>query len=709
MPLVNELGAKGLPTMRKEAEAAGQVVGTELSQAVDAAADQMTALKTQAQILGAQFFLGLAPELRRSLGMISGDLKDSGKDWREYGRQVGEVLPGLVLVFGTAFDFIASGIRRLGQRIAGLAIQTVSAVRVMNLEATGQSARAEAEREIARKVVEEIGAQMEAEEKARLERMNRRSAEAARLRGQLRGESGEAGWHPPMARPPERADLRGLEVDSQQILALQKASIDNEISLLKAKNQLRNEEEKQAFAEGLQNVREFYADRRRILEEAVAAEIAALLQKKVLLVGEENESKRKKESAAIDAQIAQLSIEAATERLQLAGEEKKEIQSLGEDRLALEKRLLELQGNRHAAAMLDIEAEIRKVSEDLTAAGDPKREALVASLRRMLESKEAFEETLRQADAAMADLELARGQIQAKVEAGLMSELDGERALLLVEQDRMKALRDIAEKLMAAAAATGDPELVRQAEEFSNALIGVGVRVSDLDLQIQHLGQSIRGALTGELADFFSDGITQAANFGEAVKSLALSIVQSIRRIVSELIAAQIVKGLFGLFGGGGQVGGGKVLAAGGLIRKAPIRRFSAGGYLRGPGTGTSDSLVGITEGGRPARFSAGEFVTREAVVRQPGALDFLEAFNRAGMAAIRDVSPRVSAASLPRFAEGGLVRGGTAPGTSRGGHLKISLDRGLIMETLESPEGQRVLVQSAYRNRRAMQAAQRE
>ncbi|VFR34606.1 Phage tail length tape-measure protein 1 [plant metagenome] len=65
----------------------------------------------------------------------------------------------------------------------------------------------------------------------------------------------------------------------------------------------------------------------------------------------------------------------------------------------------------------------------------------------------------------------------------------------------------------------------------------------------------------------------------------------------------------------------------------------ATGGHIRGPGTGTSDSIA--------AWLSDGEFVSRASVVRQPGALDFLHDFNRRGMAALH---------SRIGFATGGLV-----------------------------------------------------
>jgi len=100
-----------------------------------------------------------------------------------------------------------------------------------------------------------------------------------------------------------------------------------------------------------------------------------------------------------------------------------------------------------------------------------------------------------------------------------------------------------------------------------------------------------------------------------------------------------------------------------GLIAQATFNGgggYATGGHVRGPGTATSDSI--------PAWLSDFEFVTRAAVVRQPGALAFLEDFNRRGMPALEASHARrfagapPPAVSLPRaprvnFAEGGLAR----------------------------------------------------
>lgn len=93
-----------------------------------------------------------------------------------------------------------------------------------------------------------------------------------------------------------------------------------------------------------------------------------------------------------------------------------------------------------------------------------------------------------------------------------------------------------------------------------------------------------------------------------------------------------------GSFGGAAAIGLAAVIAA------LAFRAFANGGQVRGPGTTTSDSI--------PALLSDQEFVTRASVVQQPGALPFLQDFNRYGMSALSDWAWRSSV----RHATGGMA-----------------------------------------------------
>jgi len=90
---------------------------------------------------------------------------------------------------------------------------------------------------------------------------------------------------------------------------------------------------------------------------------------------------------------------------------------------------------------------------------------------------------------------------------------------------------------------------------------------------------------------------------------------------------------------------------------------FATGGYVRGPGTETSDSIV--------AKLSRGEFVVKASSVRALG-LDTLNYINRHG--------------TLPRFATGGLVDGGL--GLNGSTTVQNSISPNVVISTAQLIEG---------------------
>jgi hypothetical protein len=122
--------------------------------------------------------------------------------------------------------------------------------------------------------------------------------------------------------------------------------------------------------------------------------------------------------------------------------------------------------------------------------------------------------------------------------------------------------------------------------------------------------------LPAVLESAFSSILSTMEGFADSVDRLVERIIEAVRRAKAERDS----------LGSGGSDSG---------------SAFASGGYVRGPGSGTSDSI--------PAWLSNGEFVIRAAAVRQYG-VSFLRALN--GMR----VSPKKFRQGAPAFAMGGLV-----------------------------------------------------
>ena len=170
--------------------------------------------------------------------------------------------------------------------------------------------------------------------------------------------------------------------------------------------------------------------------------------------------------------------------------------------------------------------------------------------------------------------------------------------------------------------------------------------------QLDRTRESLDGVLTAEQerAKAFATGILQdvraADSLADAIDRIRDRLLDLAFDSAFDAIAEQFAKAFApagGATGGGGifgQVIGGIVGAFGG----GGGVQAATGGLIRGPGTGTSDSI--------PARLSDGEFVVRASAVT-PETLPFLDAINRGP--------------TIPRFASGGLIGSGPT-GSANGG-----------------------------------------
>ncbi|HQK38761.1 MAG TPA: hypothetical protein PLO52_01440 [Flavobacterium alvei] len=146
--------------------------------------------------------------------------------------------------------------------------------------------------------------------------------------------------------------------------------------------------------------------------------------------------------------------------------------------------------------------------------------------------------------------------------------------------------------------------------------------------------------LSDSFATFFENLAFGAKSAADAFRDLGRTIVQS---LFSTALRAGLNSVFSGIFANGKDPlgsgsGGGTLFAA-------------SGGHIKGPGTGTSDSIL--------ARLSNGEFVMRAASVQKFGA-DFFHSLNK-GLVPKFNIGGKVSKikqnlSGIPRLATGGLV-----------------------------------------------------
>ena len=169
-----------------------------------------------------------------------------------------------------------------------------------------------------------------------------------------------------------------------------------------------------------------------------------------------------------------------------------------------------------------------------------------------------------------------------------------------------------------------DPQDVQIAEQLRGLYPDVATALNSVEASamrtneaMRSIGSTMSSSLTTGLTDILDGTKSVSAGFADMARSIVRALEEA---MIKMLIVQPIMRTL----------SGGLSFADGGLVGAAPVAKAD-GGYISGPGTGTSDSI--------PARLSNGEFVVRASAVAKHRAV--LEAIN----------SDRI-----PRFADGGLV-----------------------------------------------------
>ncbi len=451
-----------------------------------------------------------------------------------------------------------------------------------------------------------------------------------------------------------------------------------------------------ANAQGKRSLQAYFAERAAITQAGVDAELRELaaqraqLAKPVLIDGANGlrtqaaEVERKSKLADIDAKILLTQQDGARQQIRLAADRANEEKALADAVDAVEARIRSARGQTLADTLKGVEAEGAAYDALLVKLGvdAPERAIRVKLFVDTESAKATFTDLQSQGQRALDAIALDRQRIDTNASAGLISQAEAQRQILLLERQRAPQLRAIADLLTRAAAALG-PEAQANAAAFAQSVAAIGTAATRAEQQAANAATNIRDGFENALGDVLARLGSDINSVGEAFAALAQSVVQSIQRIVSELLAAQIVQGIGSLFGSGFK---------GSDIPFNVGSGFASGGYVRGPGTSTSDSI--------PARLSAGEYVVRAAAVRRVG-VEALEAIN-----GLRTPMGRPRPGGVARFADGGLVTSGAG---GRGElSATIGLEDGLVVKSLNSRAGEAAILDVIRRNPRIVSAVLR-
>jgi len=675
--LLDQLGREGFAGLIKTAEGMGVLVSKEFGVAAEATNDAVTAMQFELQGLSAQFLQGFLPSVLSTFGTFDDTVKDDGvNSLKEFGEG-----------FGRVFRIAAAVL----QGIAGLARDTVAIITgnfstlfdVVNRVVAGDFPGAfERIKNLAGDIADRfvtLGKNAIAAGKKVSSAFTDPPRAPNRAGGAGAGATGDGDGEGPPA--PAEVEAEAKKREAARLKAIRQGIAD-EASVRDAGAARQAQADQREFDQGLITLEAYIDRRRKAVAAGLAAETAALQSELAQVQAQTTADAvaRASDVASLRAQIQVREIQAAQELDALDAERLDRQRTSATEQLQVAQQLAEIEGRKTDAARLALDLQSQALQQQLTAAGATRTQvdALVARFRSATESRLGFEDIVAQAETAFSTLDAARTRIEQDVELGITTQLGGQSRLLAIEQSRLPVLRALADAMLEAARATGDQDAIDQAEAMSLRVREIAVSVELASNSFARFRDQAEQSAVNALTDFLDTGITQAKNLKDAFRSLAVSVINDLKRIAAQALATSIVRGLSAAFGGGaaGAGGGG---GSGGST-------FARGGLLRGAGSGTSDSI--------PAWLSHGEYVVRASSVRRPGMLRMLESIN-AGDA------PGYRAGGLidvmPRFAAGGLAEAGGS--SSFRARLEVGLADGL--ESRSTPVSDDLIIDVIRRNPR--------
>lgn len=723
IPFLNQ-GRDGINELAAEMQALGVQMSSETAAQAGNFNDALDKLKLATTSIGNQIIASLLP----ALNDMAGGMVESAKQ----GGTLRVILDGVVLVLKT----LALGAATVGKAFVALgeAIGAGVAAAVEALKGNTEGAKA-----IIADLKGNLVKRLDELASFRDSLFDPKPIEVKAPKIQADPELLQLLTKPKAAKPAQ--DTTGAQT------TLIKAQLDAEFALLRDGLTRQQTALDAALEDRLVSVRDYYTQKTALEQREVDAEIARKQQElarsqQVAATGksENDRLKAKAEVAKAEADLITLNnrrtdIEQANAR-KAAQAERELADALAQAR----EELAQITGT---ATDADRQAAIERSYRDLRARLAAESDADGVSLVDRLINVKAAQANLAALEAQWRQvterLRNAQEAIQTQQQAGLLTEAQARQQIVALQQQSATEMERLLPTMQQAAQAIG-PDAVIRVQAWRNELDRTRLTVDEMAPLWNRIGESFGGALNGmitgaqtwrsalasifqQVADAFLQQIViqpfqQWIAMQARMLALKLGFIQQEQTVDAAASAAKVaqkttettaVVSMDAAKAGAGAAASqasipyvGPALAVAAMVAMVAavmallggIKKFAGGGLVSGPGSATSDSI--------PARLSAGEYVVRAAAVRQVG-VAFLDSLN--GLSA----GPRFKGGELA-FAAGGLVPEVKVPPAqpqmNQAVRIVNAVDPGVTHDHLQSPAGEKVIVNIIGRNARAIRAA---
>lgn len=654
IPMLDDLGTNGFDKALEKAKSLGLYLDGDMVAAARAAQDAVHELEDIAQGLGTRFIAGFAPQFTQGIEILAEGLEGKGVDSvRTFGDAFGRVFKALSLdilvVADTAkfvFDSIVDGVKNATGQAKAFASGLVSGgfsggvAGVAGYNATDNGAYAARQDQRRQSYIDSIN-QIRAEAQKEPERT------PSTRRSDGVGGSGTG------------VDAKEQQKEAQARSAYLQAQADNELAILKLKNQMEEADDKRSYDAGLITLDQYYDRREQRIRDEADAELAVLQKKQDAAAalpdtnGEQHYKKLQAE-AAVQTQINELQIREQAQLKAAEDDRAKAKHDAAIREMSDVQRLQQMSGDRYGAEETALQIELQQYTDLLAKQGKSVEEiqAAVDAYARKGQARIDFQRSQEEGSAAVSNLNIGIGSIQSAASNGSISNVQAQAQINQLQRDSLDTLTQIGLQMFKNAVASEDPKAIQTANQYNASLQQMAASLKNVTTAQTYLVNQLSSQGMSALTDFFTAGISGSKSFGDALGDLANSFEQIVASMISKLLVYYAVLELVGWIAPGSSFD--KSLQASGPFGN--LLGHADGGWT---GDVPPDQVAGFVHGQ--------EFVVKAGPASQYRA--FLQAINDGKTPAIRSVNAAASsssssyAADLSSSGDGNInVDAGTAP-----------------------------------------------
>lgn len=621
------VGREGLDPFIQHMKDLGVFLDAETIASIKGAAESFKNLGDTVKGLATQFLTGLVPGMQAAADELLRATTGPGVNGiKKVGEIIGGVFRGVVLVFEI-----------IGNKIGSIAAQTVTYFEGARDLIAAIPKGLKAVENAAAGTAAKIAAIKEAEAESTagaIERFQKDPEKPKPITGGAGGGEGAEG-----------ANAAAL---AKAHLSLLEARLDNELKLYQAHAALIKDADKEAYEAGTLSLTEYFARRAAAINEEADKELQLLRAKRSAVATSQVDINDPVAQMAQKKELEKLDNDIAIEQVKRAGELAKNIadqsaaqRKLYEDTLKNELKLLEIAGKKTDAARLKLALDIADLDAQLRKAGTPdaERASAVGTVAAQGNAQIDFSATSAKAQADLALLTSREKELQDQVRTGQLFSIDAAQKTVAAQKEMLPVLEQDAQAMLALAKATGNAEDVQKAQAYVDKIRQLKASTDQVGQSWAQLNQGIESAAGAGINKFLTDAVSGTHTLKQSFVDMGLAMLQTLEQVAIKMIETAALKALFNSAGG---------FAGGGQVDTSAIAQLASGGQIRGPGTGTSDSI--------PAMLSDKEFVVNARATQQPGILPLLSAINQGALKGINGPT------SVPKFAAGGQVGGSARP-----------------------------------------------